>query len=50
MKVSIDKNHLLVSRNMKTITNINNDYSKSENVHEFLLRITICSIFRLIKY
>ena len=49
MKVSIDKNHLLVSRNLKTITNINNDYTKSENVHEFL-GITICSIFGLIKY
>ena len=49
MKLSIDKNHLLVSRNMKTVANINNDYTKSENVHEFL-GITICSIFRLIKY
>ena len=49
MKLSIDKNHLLVSRNMKTVANINNDYTKSENVHEFL-GITICSIFWLIKY
>lgn len=49
MKVNIIKNHLIISRNMKAITNVNNNYTESEIVHEFL-SITIGLKFRLKKY